>query len=108
MVMKLGELAEHEQYEVCKAVLDGLPARINGEQIELPNSLSVRYTCVNHECKRLLTPSYYISDMMNIPNRVRCPTCGHWATRHFIGTTVDLAKEITKKVQKRMTDYNQP
>ena len=106
--MRLGELQEHEQYEVCKMILDGREPMFRDDEITMPNSITVRYTCANHECKRLLTPSYYYSSFHDIPDKVRCPTCGNWATRHFMGATVDLFKEVKRKVQKRMTDYNQP
>ena len=106
--MRLGELSEHEQNEVMKAMLIGEKPVWKDSPVDIPNNLSVRFTCANYDCNRLLTPSYYKSDLFNIPNRVRCPTCGHWATRYYIGATVDLVKEVKRKVQKRMTDYNQP
>lgn len=106
--MRLGELPEHEQYEVLKHIIDGFPSEYRGTPVEVPNSITVRYTCSNYECGKLIIPSYYYCDLHNIPNRIRCPTCSNWATRHYMGATVDLQKEVKRKVQKRITDYSLP
>jgi len=103
--MRLGELDEHTQYQILKRYLDGHEPEYEGKPVVIPNSITVRFTCSNYMCGKLIMPSYYKSDLENIPNRIMCPLCGQWATRHYMGATVDLQKEVKRTVQKRMIDY---
>lgn len=104
MTINLEDLPEHTQFDICKFIREGSMPRFKGNLITLPNLLSARYTCV--ECKTIMNVSFYLGDVHNIVNRVRCKDCGKWAILHFMGTS--FHHEINKirgKIQTKLTDF---
>lgn len=109
--MKLSELDEITQYDICKAVArgefdaSGGVVMVSSGAVELPNIISTRYECV--ECSKILNKTIYLADIKNVSKRVPCHSCGSWAAMHFMGTSISHEmKRITRSVQKKITDFN--